>query len=108
MKKILADRSFRLSIILTFIFFGTGIAFLFMGLADYSWILFALLPLVLGISIGALPNKKWAIYGGILAALIFLGLLLAGALSGFICVIMSLFCYSLYSYSWLQRPLKDF
>jgi hypothetical protein len=90
MKKILADRSFRLSIILTFIFFGTGIAFLFMGLADYIWILFALLPLVLGISIGALPNKKWAIYGGILAALIFLGLLLAGALSGFICVIMSL------------------
>ncbi|MEO8174172.1 MAG: polyketide cyclase, partial [Sediminibacterium sp.] len=90
MRRILQDRSFRLSIILTFIFFGTGIAFLFMGLVNYSWILFALLPLVLGISIGALPSRKWAIYGGIAAAIIFLLLLLAGGLSGFICVVMAL------------------
>jgi len=90
MKRILKDRSFRLSIILTFIFMGTGIAFLFLGLADYSWILFVLLPIVLGISIGALPNRKWALYGAILAAIIFLLLLLVGQLSGFICVVMTL------------------
>lgn len=90
MKKILNDRSFKLSIILTLIFMGTGIAFLFLGLADYSWILFVLLPIVLGISIGALPNRKWALYGAILAAIIFLLLLWAGSLSGFVCVIMTL------------------
>ncbi len=90
MKKILQDRSFRLSIILTFIFFGTGIVFLLCGLVDYSWILFALLPIVLGISIGALPDKRWAVYGAISATvLILIGLLSAG-LSGFICAVMSL------------------
>jgi hypothetical protein len=90
MKKIFSDRSFRLSIILTVIFLGTGIAFLFMGLANYSWILFVLLPLVLGISIGALPNKKWALYGGILTVVLFLLFLLIQGLSGFICIVMTL------------------
>jgi len=90
MRSILKDRSFRLSIVLTFIFLGTGIAFLFLGLADYSWILFVLLPVVLGISIGGLPNKKWAYYGAIMAAVIFLILLLIGQLSGFICILMAL------------------
>jgi hypothetical protein len=90
MKSILKDKSFQLSIILTLIFLGTGIAFLFLGLADYSWVLFALLPIVLGISLGALPNKKTVMYGGILAAVIFLICLIPFGLSGFICVIMSL------------------
>lgn len=90
MSNVLKDRSFQLSIILTFIFFGTGISFLFLGLADLSWILFAVLPVVLGISLGALPNKRMVMYGGILAALIFLACLIPFGLSGFICVIMSL------------------
>jgi hypothetical protein len=88
MRKILQDRSFRLSIVLTFIFFGTGIAFLFLGLVNYSWILFGLLPIVLGISIGALPKVKWALYGAIAAVIVFLVFLLIGELSGFICVVM--------------------
>ncbi len=90
MNKMLKDRSFRLAIILTFVFFGTGISFLFLGLADFSWILFLLLPVVLGLSIGALPNRKWALYGAILASVTFLLLLLAGQLSGFICVLMAI------------------
>lgn len=84
------DRSFRLSIIITFIFLGTGILFLLMEWIDFSWILFVLLPIVLGISIGALPGWKWAYWGAIIATVIALLLLLAGGLSGFICVIMSL------------------
>ena len=52
MTAILKDRSFQLSIILTTIFIGTGIVFLFCGLVDYSWIIFGLLPVVLGVAIG--------------------------------------------------------
>jgi hypothetical protein len=86
----LKDRSFRLSIILTLGFFGTGIAFLFLGIVEYSWILFGLLPVVLGVSIGALPNRKWGIIGAVLATIMFLiGLAMMGA-SGFICIVMSL------------------
>jgi hypothetical protein len=90
MGKILSDKSFRLSIILTFIFFGTGIAFLFLGLANYSWMLFILLPIVLGISIGAMPNKKYTLIGAIIAAIItIIGLYIPG-LSGLLCIVMTL------------------
>lgn len=90
MKKILQDRSFRLSILLTLIFFGTGIAFLLLGLADYSWILFVLLPIVLGIAIGALPGPLLAISGAIATAFIALFVLAAAGLSGLLCVLMTL------------------
>jgi hypothetical protein len=90
MKNILKDRSFRFSIILTFLFFGTGIAFLFLGLADLSWILFILLPIVLGISIGALPNKKYTIWGAIIATVITLTAMYIPGLSGLICIVMAL------------------
>jgi hypothetical protein len=89
-KKILKDRSFRLSIILTIIFLGTGIIFLFLELAYFSWILFAFLPVVLGISIGALPNRKWAFMGVILSTLCLLFGLLTLGLAGFLCVIYAI------------------
>ena len=87
---ILKDRSFRLSIILTLIFFGTGVIFLLFGLAEFSLILFGLLPIVLGISIGALPNRKWAYIGVVIATAVFLFGILTLGLSGFICVVMVL------------------
>jgi hypothetical protein len=90
MTNILKDRSFRISIILTFIFLGTGIGFLFLGLVDFSWVLFGLLPIVLGLSIGALPNRKWAIVGAIIAALFFLYGLLTVGLAGFLCIFYSI------------------
>ncbi len=90
MKKIFQDRSFRFSIILTLIFFATGIIFLFTGLAGYSWVLFVLLPMVLGVSIGALPDRGWAYLGASIATVIFLLLLLGMHLSGFICILMIL------------------
>src|SRR5687768_10595735 len=90
MTKILKDKSFRLSIALTFIFFGTGIAFLFLGLADLSWILFILLPVVLGISIGALTNKKYIIWGSIIATIITLVGMFIPGLSGLLCIVMAL------------------
>ena len=90
MNEILKDRSFQLSIILTFIFLGTGIAFYFLGWTDLSWVIFLLLPIVLGLSIGALPNRRWANVGAILAGLAFLlGLFTLGA-AGFLCAILSI------------------
>lgn len=90
MRDLLQDRSFRLSILLTLIFHGTGILFLFLGLAEFSIILFILLPIVLGLSIGALPKRKWAIVGAIIASLFFLYGLLTIGLAGFICIIYSI------------------
>jgi hypothetical protein len=90
MKQILRDKSFKAAIILTFIFFGAGICFLFLGLADMSWVLFGLLPVVLGVAIGALPNRRMALAGAVIAAIFFLFGLLTMGLSGFICAIMAL------------------
>ncbi len=90
MKDIIQDKSFRLSIILTIVFFGTGISFLFLGLVDYSWILFILLPIVLGLSLGIMPNKGYTIWGSIItASIILLGMYVPG-LSGLLCIVMTL------------------
>lgn len=90
MKSLLKDRSFRLSIILTFIFFTTGFLFLHYGLSNYGWVFFVLLPVVLGISLGALPSKRFAIIGLIIATAVFLFGLVTLGLEGYICVIMTL------------------
>ncbi|PMD91629.1 polyketide cyclase [Siphonobacter sp. BAB-5405] len=90
MKAILADRSFRISILVTLLFLGTGIAFLFLGLVNYGWVLFILLPLVLGISIGAMPNKKYLLWGAIGTTVIVLLALYIPGLSGLLCIVMTL------------------
>jgi hypothetical protein len=90
MKTILKDRSFRLSIILTFIFLLTGFIFLHYGLSDYGWFLFVLLPIVLGISIGALPSKRFAYVGLVISIIVFLFGLVTIGLEGYVCVIMTL------------------
>jgi hypothetical protein len=90
MKSILKNKSFRLSFIITMLFMSVGFAFLHFGLADYGWIFFVLLPIVLGISIGALPSIKWVTYGTITGLYIFILLLIVGKAEGFICVLMTL------------------
>jgi hypothetical protein len=90
MNKILRDKSFQLSIIITTIFFGTGIAFLLLGLVDYSWILFILLPIAVGIAIGAMPNKKYTLLGAVIATVILLAGLYIPGLSGLLCIVMTL------------------
>jgi len=90
MRKVLQDRSFQLSILLTVIFLGTGIAFLFLGLVDYGSTLFLLLPIVLGIAIGAMPNKRYLLWGSLITTVIVLiGLYIPG-LSGILCIVMAL------------------
>jgi hypothetical protein len=90
MNAILKDKSFQLSIILTTIFIGTGIAFLFLGLVDYSWILFGLLPVVLGIAIGTMQVRKYALWGTIITTVLLLIAIYIPGLSGVICIVMAI------------------
>ena len=90
MNKILRDKSFQLSIILTTIFIGTGIAFLFLGLVEYSWILFGLLPIVLGVSIGTMKVRKYALFGAIITTILLLIAIYIPGLSGVICIVMAI------------------
>jgi len=90
MNQILNDRSFKLTILLTLLYLGIGFAFLHYGLANYGWILFILLPFSLGVAIGAMPFKKWAIIGMVFTVLAFLIFLYLNALEGMICVVMSI------------------
>jgi hypothetical protein len=89
-KNIFKDWSFRTSVILSFIFLSTGFVFLHYGLADYGLLIFVFLPVALGISLGALPNKKLSL-GGLVVCLIFflIGLVSLG-LEGWVCVVMVL------------------
>jgi hypothetical protein len=90
MRKIWQDRSFQLSILLTIVFLGTGIAFLFLGLVDYGATLFLLLPVVLGISIGAMPNKRYLLWGSLGTTVIVLIAMYIPGLSGLLCIVMAL------------------
>lgn len=87
---ILKDKSFRLSILLTTIFIGTGIVFLFFGLADYSWILFGLLPVVLGVAIGTMKVRGYALLGAVITTILLLIAIYIPGLSGVICIVMAL------------------
>lgn len=90
MNPILKDKSFQRSIILTVLFMGTGIAFLFLGLVDYSWILFGLLPVVLGVAIGTMKVRKYALWGAVITTtLLLIGIYIPG-LSGVICIVMAI------------------
>ncbi|ATL48965.1 polyketide cyclase [Chitinophaga caeni] len=90
MNAILKDKSFQLSIILTIIFVGTGIAFLFFGLVDYSWVLFGLLPVVLGVAIGTMKVRKYALLGAIITTILLLIAIYIPGLSGVICIVMAI------------------
>jgi hypothetical protein len=90
MKTVLRDRSFQLSIILTIVFIGTGIAFLLLGLVDYSWILFLLLPVVLGIAIGSMKFRKYALLGAMITTVLLLVAIYIPGLSGVICIVMAI------------------
>lgn len=90
MTAILKDKSFQLSIILTTIFIGTGIAFLFLGLVDYSWILFGLLPIVLGVAIGTMKVRKYALWGTVITTMLLLIAIYIPGLSGVICIVMAI------------------
>ncbi|MCH7723557.1 MAG: hypothetical protein IIC76_09560 [Bacteroidetes bacterium] len=90
MREILKDKSFRLSIILTLVFLVTGFTLLHYELVEYGWAFFVLLPIVTGLSVGALPNKWWSIFGLIVGLVFTLVGLVTLGLEGAMCGLMSL------------------
>lgn len=84
------DRSFRLSILISSIFLSIGFALLHLGLVGYGWAFFVLLPIVVGMAIGALPNRKNALPGLVLTVLLFIVILIQVGLEGVVCVIFCL------------------
>jgi len=90
MNSILKDKSFQRAIILTLIFIGTGIAFLFLEVVEYSWMLFELLPLALGIAVGTLKFRKYALWGAVFTTILILIAIYIPGLSGIICIVMAI------------------
>ncbi|UOR06862.1 polyketide cyclase [Hymenobacter aerilatus] len=90
MKSLFFDKSFRTAAIISFVFLSLGFTLLHYGLVAYGWAFFILLPVVTGVAIGALPNRKWAHIGLLTSLAIFFLLLLVGQLEGMICVLMAL------------------
>ena len=89
-KHIWSDRSFRLSIIQTIVFLVLGMIFLHQGWAEYAWVMFLGLPVILGLSLGIHPNKKAVVYGVILALAFFLFSIIALGIEGMVCTIFLL------------------
>jgi hypothetical protein len=90
MRKLLQDRSFRLSIVVSSVFLATGVAFLLFDLVDYGLSLFVALPIILGIPLGLLANARFAVYGALIASLVFCTLMIALGIEFFACILMSL------------------
>src|SRR5690349_15258127 len=82
------DKSFSISIILTFIFLVTGFTFMHFGLTGYGWVLFILLPFVLGLTLGFLPNRTMTIVGLLICLFFFFIGIIGLGLEGYICVLM--------------------
>ncbi len=62
-----------------------------MGLVDYSWVLFGLLPVVLGIAIGSMKVRKYALVGAaITTTILLLVAIYIPGLSGVICIVMAI------------------
>lgn len=87
--EIIKHRSFILTIVLTLVYFGLGMAFLHLGLADYGWVIFVLLPYSLGIAIGKMEKMRWAYLGFFIALIVFMVLVVIGHLEGIICAFMT-------------------
>ena len=84
------NKSFRLSIMLSLLFLSGGFALLHYGLVGYGYVFFVLLPIVVGLAIGALPGRGWALFGLCISLVcLILGLIMLG-LEGALCGLMAL------------------
>jgi hypothetical protein len=84
------NKSFRISLLLSLLFLSSGFVLLHYGLVEYGLAFFVVLPIVVGLSIGALPNKAWSLGGLVVALLCMLYGLLGLGLEGAVCGLMAL------------------
>lgn len=84
-----------------------GFLFLHFKMVDYGYTFFIIFPFSVGFSIGTLDRKRWGLVAMISGVFIFFMLLLAGALEGFICVLMALplFVGMTLIGHWIQKKL---
>ena len=84
-----------------------GFLFLHFKIVDYGASFFVLFPFAVGFSIGTLEKKHQVSASLIFGLLIFMGLLLASALEGLVCVLMALpiFVIMILLGSWVQKRL---
>jgi len=90
MSRIFRDSSFQIAFFITLIFLGVGFVFLHFGLVGYGWFFFLILPVVLGISLGALPKRQHVLIGSAIAGCLLMVFLLVAGFEGFICILMTL------------------
>ena len=84
------NKSFRISLILSFLFLTCGFILLHYSLVEYGIVFFVFLPIVVGLSIGALPNKLWSLLGLVITLLCMVYGLIAVGLEGAVCGLMAL------------------
>jgi len=84
------NKSFRISLILSLLFLSCGFILLHYGLVGYGLAFFVLLPIVVGLSIGALPNKAWSLLGLVITLLCMIYGLIVLGLEGAVCGLMAL------------------
>ncbi len=76
--------------VITFLYLSIGFTMLHFNLVIYGWLFFIILPMVIGITIGATPSKKHFLVGGMLALIAFALLLFAFGLEGIVCLLMAM------------------
>jgi len=90
LKKQEDKRVLVISMFVSVFYFGLGFTCLHLGLIEYGWAFFVLLPFTLGILLGFMKQRKWASVGYVVGTILFLCLLLFGGLEGIVCILMSL------------------
>lgn len=90
MKTAFRNTSFVIAVFLSVLFLGLGFLLLHFGLTDYGFAFFLMLPLTLGMSIGALPNQKLAIWGFGTGLTFLLAWMLILGLEGVMCAVLLL------------------
>lgn len=90
LKEIITHKSFRVSFLITLLYCGINMGLLHFGLIDYGWIVFFVFPFSLGLALGQMLFKHWALAGFVSAFLITIILILTSALEGIICILFSL------------------
>lgn len=87
-RRLFADATFLVSLICTVLFLATGMVMLFKGWVEMGWVLFGLLPVLLGIPAG-LSRKSSIVFSAVLIGLsVILFLLYIMGFSGLICIVM--------------------
>jgi hypothetical protein len=75
---------------LALISFTIGFTFFLAEITFYGWTMFIILPMIVGLSAGFLPSKKYGMYGVYIGLVTFFALLLLGRFEGLACLLYTM------------------